>query len=303
MGPGTADDAGVYRLGDEAIVATADFITPMCDDARRFGRVAAANALSDVYAMGGQVLFALNLCCFPEDAAPAGTFAQLLQGGLEKLEEAGGALLGGHSVRDAELKYGLAVVGRAAPERLLTNAGAQVGQDLVLTKPLGTGAIINGFRGGQLDEDGLEAALSGMERLNDVACRVALEHSVTGCTDVTGYGLAGHGLEIARASGVTLQICTADLPAYAGFAAMHEAGVATRGERENAAATLDSIEGADDIGAYGRQLLFDPQTSGGLLLTVPAAATAKLLAALAATGHDAARIGKVAEGAAGIVVE
>ncbi|NKB88533.1 MAG: selenide, water dikinase SelD [Acidobacteria bacterium] len=303
VGPGTADDAGVYRLGDEAIVATADFITPMCDDPHRFGRVAAANALSDVYAMGGSALFALNLCCFPEDAAPAGTMEAILAGGMEKLREAGAALLGGHSVRDAELKYGLAVVGRAAPDRLLTNAGARAGEDLVLTKPLGTGALINGFRGGEVDEIGLEPALAGMERLNDAAGRLALEHGANGATDVTGYGLAGHGLEIARASEVSLHIHVDTLPVYPGFDDVHAAGVATRGERENAAAAGGAVEFGDAVSDRGRQLLFDPQTSGGLLIAVAANRSEALLSALRHEDYVAARIGTVETGEPAIVVD
>lgn len=302
VGPETADDAGVYRLGDEAVVATVDFITPMCDDARRFGRVAAANALSDIYAMGGSVLFALNLCCFPEDAAPEGTLTEILQGGLEKIREAGGVLLGGHSVRDAELKYGLAVIGRADPERLLTNAAARPGQRLVLTKPLGTGAIINGFRDGQLDAAGLEPALSGMERLNDVAARLALEHGVSSCTDVTGYGLVGHALEMSRASGVTLTLKVDALPVYDGFRQMCELGISTRGARENEAAMADSVEVHRDLAPQEKQLLFDPQTSGGLLLSVCEANVASLLTELVASGHEAAIIGTVAEGPPVLIV-
>ncbi len=302
VGPETADDAGVYLLGKEAVVATADFITPMCDDPRRFGRVAAANALSDVYAMGGSVLFALNLCCFPEDVAPEGTMTEILMGGLEKIREAGGVLLGGHSVRDAELKYGLAVVGRADPERLLTNAAARPGQHLVLTKPLGTGAIINGFRDGLLDAAGLEPALQGMERLNDVASRLALEHRVTGCTDVTGYGLAGHALEMARASGVTLVLKVDSLPVYEGFRNMCKQGISTRGARDNEAAMADSIEGHRDLATAERQLLFDPQTSGGLLLSVGEPDIDDLLAELVANGHEAASIGTVTDGPPVLVV-
>jgi len=292
----------VYLLGEHAIVATADFITPMCDDARRFGRVAAANALSDVYAMGGTVLFALNLCCFPEDAAPEGTLTEILEGGLEKLHEAGGALLGGHSVRDAELKYGLAVVGRADPERLLTNAAAHPEQHLVLTKPLGTGAIINGFRDGQLDAAGLEPALSGMESLNDVAARLALEHGATGCTDISGYGLAGHALEMCRASGVTLTVTMDALPVYDGFQRMCDLGVSTRGARENESAASNSVVVRRELAPTERQLLFDPQTSGGLLLSVSEANVAGLLTALEARGHAAARVGTVSAGPSVLVV-
>lgn len=287
MGPDTSDDAGVYSFGSRALAATADFITPMCDDPRRFGRVAAVNSLSDIYAMGGSPLFALNLCCFPEDAVPAATLSEILGGGLEALQEAGAVLLGGHSVRDAELKFGLAVVGEVDPDRLLTNGGAIEGQRLLLTKPLGTGAIVNGFRKDALDEDALEPALKGMERLNDVAARLALAHGATACTDVTGYGLAGHALEIARASGAGLRIRVEELPAYPGFDAVHEAGIATRGARANEAAAAEMSEQRAGIDSRDRHLLHDPQTSGGLLIAVPEEAAEELLRAL----HDAGQWG------------
>ncbi len=216
VGPETADDAGVYLLDGRALIATADFITPVCDDPRRFGRVAAANALSDVYAMGGAPLFALNLCCFPEDV-PDGVLAAILEGAAAALGEAGAALLGGHTVRDPELKFGLAVIGEAAPGRLLTNAGARAGDRLVLTKPLGTGVLINAFKIDKLDEAGLEPALREMERLNAEASRLALAHGAAAATDVTGFGLAGHALGMARASGVGLRVELARLPVHEGF--------------------------------------------------------------------------------------
>lgn len=296
VGPATSDDAGVYRLGATALVATADFITPACDDPRRFGRVAAANAVSDVFAMGGSVLFALNLCCFPEGKVPAAIFTEILEGGLEKLAEAGGVLLGGHSVHDAELKYGLAVVGTVDPARILTNAGARAGDQLVLSKPLGTGAIINAFRKDEIGPAELEPALAGMERLNDAAARLALQHGATACTDITGYGLAGHALEIARASGVGLRVAVGELPVYEGFAHAVELGVSTRGTRANEAAATPSLQAPASLSLLERQLLFDPQTSGGLLMSVPEAGAAGLLEDLARTGHRAARIGEVLDG-------
>jgi len=298
VGPGTSDDAGVYLLGDTALVATADFITPVCDDPRRFGRVAAANALSDIYAMGGRPLFALNLCCFPEEVASKAVLASILAGGLETLVEAGAVLLGGHSVRDPELKYGLAVVGQVDPDRILTNAGAREGDRLVLTKPLGTGAIINGFRKQELDEQGLEPALAAMERLNDEAARLAVKHGATACTDVTGYGLGGHALEVARASKVGLRIRMDAVPAYEAFERMCRLGVSTRGTRDNDAAAAGSLEDRVGMSSRDRQLLFDPQTSGGLLVAVPPAATDELIADLARSEHRAALIGEVLEGPA-----
>lgn len=297
VGPGTSDDAGVYRYGDAALVATADFITPVCDDPHRFGRVAAANALSDVYAMGGRPLFALNLCCFPTDSAPRSIFAEILAGGLDKLRESGTALLGGHSVRDAELKFGLAVVGRADPGKLLTNTGARPGDRLLLTKPLGTGAIINGFRGGQLSQEDLEPALREMEKLNDVASELALAHGATACTDVTGFGLAGHALELARGAGVSVRLHVRQLPVHDAFDRACAHGVSTRGTRDNAAAA-NEISGIRTMSSRDRQLLFDPQTSGGLLITVPEKPARTLLADLRARGHHAAIVGEVLEGPA-----
>src|SRR3954464_13309153 len=195
VGPETADDAGVYLLDGHALVATADFITPVCDDPRRFGRVAAANSLSDVYAMGGRPLFALNLCCFPElEGEGAEALGGVLRGAAEALVDAHAVLLGGHSVRDPELKFGLAVIGEADPQRLLTNAGAKPGDRLLLTKPLGTGILINSFKADKIDEAGLDPALVEMERLNAEAARLALAHGVTAATDVTGFGLTGHAL-------------------------------------------------------------------------------------------------------------
>lgn len=301
VGPETADDAGVYLLGEHALVATTDFITPVCDDPRRFGRVAACNALSDVFAMGGRPLFALNLCCFPEDV-PDGVLAEILHGAVEAMAEAGAALLGGHSVRDPELKFGLAVVGEADRQRLLTNAGARAGDRLLLTKPLGTGVLINAFKFDKLDEAGLEPALREMERLNAVASRLALEHGARAATDVTGFALAGHGLGMAQASGVGLRIEFRRLPVHDGFYALAKRGISTgctAANEANVAAFFTDHAGLDKL---QRELLFDPQTSGGLLLSVPAGNAAALLAALLESGHKAAEIGEVVAGPARIEV-
>jgi len=296
VGPETGDDAGVYRLGEHALVATADFITPVCDDPRRFGRIAAANSLSDVYAMGGRPLFALNLCCFPAADVPDGVLAGILGGAAEALAEAGAVLLGGHSVRDAELKFGLSVIGEADPDRLLTNAGARPGQRLLLTKPLGTGILINAFKFDKLDEAGLEPALREMERLNAAASRLAVEHGVTGATDITGFALAGHALGMARASGAGIRIAFERLRVYEGFYRLVKGGVTTGctdANEDNTRAAFTDHAGLDKL---QREVLFDPQTSGGLLLATPPGNAAALLDALLAAGHQAADIGEVLTG-------
>jgi selenide, water dikinase len=264
--------------------------------------VAAANSLSDVYAMGGRALFALNLCCFPEDGVPEGVLGEVLEGAAATLGEAGAALLGGHSVRDPELKFGLAVIGEADPDRLLTNAGARPGQRLLLTKPLGTGVLINAFKFDKLDAAGLEPALVEMERLNAQASRLALAHGVTAATDVTGFALAGHALGMAKASGVGLRVEFGRLPVHDGFYRLAKSGVTTgctTANEENVRPWLTVSAGLDRV---QRELLFDPQTSGGLLLATPAEAAAPLLAELLAAGHRAAEIGEVLPGPARLEV-
>ena len=252
--------------------------------------------------MGGTPLFALNLCCFPEAEVPDGVFAAILEGAADALGEAGAALLGGHTVRDPELKYGLAVVGEAAPGRLLTNAGARAGDRLVLTKPLGTGVLINAFKTDKLDEAGLEPALREMERLNAVASRLALAHGAAAATDVTGFGLAGHALGMARASGVGLRVDFERLPVHDGFYRLAASGVSTgcTGANENNVAAAFTARAS--LGAAQREVLFDPQTSGGLLLCLPPPAVPPLLDALTASGHRAAEIGEVVAGPARLEV-
>ena len=262
--------------------------------------MAAANSLSDVYAMGGRPLFALNLCCFPAEV-PDEALRGILEGAAGAIGEAGAVLLGGHSVRDPELKFGLAVVGEADPARLLTNAGARAGQRLVLTKPLGTGVLINAFKADRLDEAGLEPALREMERLNGEASRLALAHGATAATDVTGFGLAGHAQGVARASGVALRIAFANLPVHDGFFRLAAAGITT-GCTDANEANVTAFEERAGLDRAHRELLFDPQTSGGLLLAVPEAAAGPLDEALTASGHRAAEIGEVLPGPARIEV-
>jgi len=301
VGPETSDDAGVYLLADggngRALVATADFITPVCDEARRFGRVSAANALSDVYAMGGRPLFALNLCCFPADL-PEGVAGEILRGAADALADAGAALLGGHSVADAELKFGMAAIGEADPARLLTNAGARAGDRLLLTKPLGTGVLINAFKFDRIDAAALEPALVQMERLNDEASRLALAHGATAATDVTGFGLLGHAWNVARGSDVGLRIVYDALPVHEGFLRLAAAGVTTGCTAANRRNVEGSLAIQRPLTPAQTDLLVDPQTSGGLLLSAPPAAADTLLAALLASGHRAAAVGEVLPGPA-----
>jgi selenide,water dikinase len=301
IGPETGDDAGVFRFEGTSLVATVDFITPVCDDPVRFGRVAAANSISDVWAMGGRPLFALNLCCFPKNV-PDEALRGFLQGGAGALQEAGAALLGGHTVEDKELKYGLAVVGQADPERLMSNAGARPGQRLLLTKPLGTGLLINGYKLDKFDAAGLEPALVQMERLNATASRLALEHGVRGATDITGFGLVGHALNVARSSEVSLRIDFERLPTYEAFPALVAKGVSTASTKANRKNAEGRFEERRSLDAAQRELLFDPQTSGGLLLAAPPDETDALLQALLDDGHQAAEIGEVVDGPPRVIV-
>lgn len=296
VGPETGDDAGVYELGDRTFVATVDFVTPVCDDPRRYGRVAAVNSISDIYAMGGRPLFALNVCCFPGDGVPDGVLSSVLEGGAEAIAESGAVLLGGHTVEDRELKFGLAVVGDAEPDRLLTLSGARPGDRLLLTKPLGTGILINAFKFDKLDEQGLEPALLQMERLNDRAGALALEHGAHAATDVTGFGLVGHALNIARASGVGVRVELERLPIYDSFYRLVEEGITTGCTAGNRANSEDLFRDARGLSAPQLEVLFDPQTSGGLLIAADPESADALLGELRASGHTAAEIGEVIPG-------
>lgn len=301
VGAESGDDAGVFLLDDRGLVATVDFIPPLCDDPRRFGRIAATNALSDVWAMGGVPLFALNVCAFP-DALPPEAAGEILRGGLDALEAAGAALLGGHSIRDPELKYGLAVVGTVDPGRVLSSAGASAGQSLVLTKPLGSGVFVNAFRAGRISAAELEPVLVEMERPNRAASRLALEHGATSATDVTGFGLGGHAWNLARASCVTIELEFDWLETHDGFFELASAGVSTGCTPKNRAHLAGRLELARDLTPPQQELLFDPQTSGGLLVALPTANASPYLAALRSAGHRASVVGRLVEGSARVVV-
>ena len=276
----TGDDAGVFRLDEtRALVQTVDFFTPVVDDPEQFGRIAAANALSDVYAMGGRPLTALSIAAFPDQDFPEEWAAAIVRGGAGVLAEAGCALLGGHSVRDPEIKYGYAVTGLVDPRRMLTNAGGRAGQVLVLTKPLGTGIVATALKAGRAPEAAVAVAARSMAALNRDASEAAVRHGVTGATDVTGFGLVGHAEPLARESGLTLEIDADQLPLLPEaleLAVSHQAG----GLKANRLAFELLVEYGGDLDEPHRAILFDPQTSGGLLLLVPASEAAALIDAV-----------------------
>ncbi len=270
VGRETFDDAGVFVLSpDLALVQTVDFFAPIVDDPYLFGQIAAANALSDVYAMGGEPITALNIVGFPVGTLPLEVLGQILRGGQDKVHEAGALVVGGHTIIDEELKFGVAVTGRVHPDRMLTNAAARPGDRLVLTKPLGTGLLATAEKAGAVAEADARTFHDSMRTLNAAASRAALDVGAKCATDVTGFGLLGHASHIARASGVTLEIVAAAVPALPGAVAAWERGMRTGGADRN----LSYLRTRTDWGAateVQRALLLDPQTSGGLLVAVPA---------------------------------
>jgi len=288
----------VYRLSaDTAVISTADFITPPVDDPYWFGQIAAANSLSDVYAMGGRPILALNLVMYPSKALDMGLLKEILRGGNDKAVEAGACMAGGHSVDDNEPKYGLAVTGVVHPERIWTNAGARPGDALVLTKPLGTGVLFNANRSGKLLYPDLEALLPVIAALNGPALEAARQFDVHAATDITGFGLLGHCLEMARASATRIHLSYRSLPFHPHAAAMYRRGETTGSNPANRKAVDGSWELRLKLSAAEEELLFDPQTSGGLLLSVPDAQADELVRSLRAGGvGDAARIAEVLSG-------
>lgn len=269
VGHETFDDAGVFRLSDDvAIVQTVDFFAPIVDDPYEFGQVAAANALSDVYAMGGEPLTALSIVGFPTASLPLEILTAILRGGQDKVHEAGASIVGGHSIIDEEVKYGLAVTGRVDPARLLTNAAARVGDVLVLTKPLGTGFVTTALKRDVLDRAHAVATIDSMRTLNAAASHAALAVGARCATDVTGFGLLGHASHIARASDVTLRIDAGSVPVLPAALEAWKAGARPGGAERNEEYLRDLV----DWGAaapFERDLLIDPQTSGGLLVAMP----------------------------------
>jgi selenide,water dikinase len=291
----TSDDAGIYRISpSQALVQTIDFFTPLVDDPFTFGQIAATNALSDVYAMGGRPLTALAVVCFPQDA-DLGILEQIMRGGLSKMSEANCTVVGGHSVRDAEMKFGYAVTGLVDPARIYTNAGAVSGDRLILTKPIGTGVITTALKQGKSEPAWVDQAILLMTTLNKAASALASAcPGVHAMTDITGFGLMGHGREMALGSGVTLEIDTARVPVIEGARDAVRAGAIPGGllsNREFAECLVEDypeIHIPDDL----RALLYDPQTSGGLLISVASDDASELLASLQNAGLPAAIIGR-----------
>ena len=265
---GGLDDAGVYRLSDtQALVQTVDFFPPLIDDPYLFGQIAAANALSDIYAMGGTPLTCMNIVGFPDKDLPIELLAEILRGGGEKVTEAGAVIVGGHSVRDSEIKYGLSVTGLINPNRILTNSAAQPGDVLVLTKPIGSGNITSAAKGNKAGHAELQACINIMRTLNKAACEAALAVDAHAMTDITGFGLIGHAHEMAQASGVTIEINASDVPLMAGARELADQGIRTRAGQDNLACVGSAVEtdSADDVTI---SLLAEAQTSGGLLISV-----------------------------------
>lgn len=300
VGHTTGDDAAVYRMTDDrALVVTADFFTPIVDDPYDFGRIAATNALSDIYAMGATPLFVLNLVGFPRDLLGDGILDEILRGGSDVTRSIGVPTLGGHSIDDAEPKYGLVAVGEVHPGRMVTNAGAKPGDVLVLTKPLGSGVIATAIKQGEAPDDVITTAVEVMVTLNAGAAEAMRNAGVISGTDVTGFGLLGHLHNLLRASGVAANLRSRDVPLISGARELVEAGHVPGGTKRNLEDLVESVSFADSVDDFSRTLLGDAQTSGGLLMCVSPDAVDALLLDLEGRSPVAAVIGEVVAGTAG----
>lgn len=296
VGLDAPDDAAVHRLSpDLAAIGTVDFFPPLVDDPADYGAIAAANAVSDVFAMGGRVLFALSVAAFPE-TLPVGMLRAILEGAAATVAAAGGTLAGGHTIRSGEPTYGLAVIGVVHPDRILRKGGARPGDRLLLTKPLGTGLLVSGRRAGLTGDADLASAVASMRRLNRRASACLVDAGVRGATDVTGFGLLGHALEMARGAGARLEIEAAALPVLPGALALAAGGTETGGAAHNRRFVADALRLGPGVDGALVALAHDPQTSGGLLAAVPPDRLPGLAAALDAAGEPWWEVGHVAEG-------
>ncbi len=297
LGYGTSDDAGVYQVRDDlALVQTVDFFTPIVDDPFDFGRIAAANALSDVYAMGGVPISALNIAAFPIETLDASILERILEGGAAVARQAGVAILGGHTIKDAEPKYGMAVVGTIDPACIVTNAGARPGNILVLTKPLGTGVLSTALKRGAIEEREMLPAVDWMTALNDRACAAMLAAGACAATDVTGYGLLGHAAEMARASHVALRIDSSKVPLMPLVRDLIDRDIVPEGSRQNAAAHRAFATFSSNVASAVVLALSDAQTSGGLLVALPPSGLQTFRTVLGDAHAVCATIGEVLDG-------
>jgi selenide,water dikinase len=291
VGYHTSDDAGIYRLSDDlAMVVTADFITPPLNDPYLFGQIAAANALSDVYAMGGDPRVCLNLVCFPSKQLPAGDLHQIVAGALSKITEAGAVLAGGHSVENDEPKFGLSVVGTVHPDHFWTNAGARPGDALILTKPLGSGVLFNANLKNRVSRTALDACVASLTLLNKYAAEAMKAFDIHAVTDITGFGLSGHGLEMAKASVVKLSINIDALPIMDQALEMYRNGVTTGVNVFNQRLAAEHARFEKPYPQWHRQIVYDPQTSGGLLIALPTSQQEDLVRALKQARTPAATV-------------
>ena len=296
-------DSAIYRLSDnQALVQSVDFFTPVVDDPYRYGQIAAANSLSDVFAVGAKPIIALNLVSFPINCLEPDDLLKILQGGAERVQAAGAVIGGGHSIEDDEPKYGLSVTGLVDPAKMITACGCQPGDHLILTKPLGTGLLATALKGEVLSEADIVDAIEGMVSLNRDAAEVMVEVGVSGCTDITGFGLVGHASEMASASQVAMKIFTANLPLYPHAKDMAEMGLVPVGAHRNRKFYFSAVRGQGQCDPITLDLLSDPQTSGGLLLAVSPAKTSLIKARLQERGVAASVVGEVCSGEPGTII-
>jgi len=303
VGIDTSDDAGVYKLtNDLAIVQTVDFFTPIVDDPYAFGQIAAANAISDIYAMGGKPLTALNIVAFPIHTLDKQVLADILRGAQDKMNEAGVTLVGGHSIDDKEPKFGLAVTGLVHPDKVRANTGAKPGDKLILTKPIGVGILTTSIKKDQLSEEEVERVTTVMATLNKTAAETMEPYDVHACTDVTGFGLMGHGLEMAKGSGVGLIVHADQVPVLPRVRELAEAGFVPGGTKNNFAHVQESITFPTELDQVGQWILCDAVTSGGLLISVAGEQAEALLQQLQQAGVEASIIGETTDQHPGRIV-
>lgn len=302
MGSEDWSDAGIYRLKEDlAIVQSVDFFTPIVDNPYDFGQIAVANALSDIYAVGAKPILALNIVCFPINEMDKSILREILKGGADKLSEAGALMIGGHSIDDPEIKYGIAATGIVHPERFVTNKGAKIGDVLILTKPIGTGILSTALKGKLLDSDTEKLLTQTMALLNKTASEAMINIGVNACTDITGFGLLGHALELARASKVTVKLWKNKIPLLPRVYEFASIGIVPAGGRRNVNYCSKLVE-IGNTDAVTLDILSDPQTSGGLLISVPLDKTDTLISKLNSSGIQSAIIGEIIEKSSGKII-